>query len=102
MHALALKKLPKINVYVDSPLSINATNIMRAHEECFNEDILEYMKKDEDPFGFNNLIYVNIIKFNYDYNEYIVYYDNFKLFSMEKMLDFASFFDKRLNKLCNN
>lgn len=52
------KMLPRINVYVDSPLSVNATNIMRDHPECFNEDILEYMKSDSDPFGFNNLIYV--------------------------------------------
>lgn len=50
--------LPKINVYVDSPLSVNATNIMKDHPECFNEDILEYMKSDPNPFGFNNLIYV--------------------------------------------
>ncbi len=50
--------LPHINVYVDSPLSINATNIMRAHPECFNEDILDYMKKDPNPFGFGNLIYI--------------------------------------------
>lgn len=52
------KMLPHINVYVDSPLSINATNIMRAHPECFNEDILAYMKKDPNPFGFGNLIYI--------------------------------------------
>ena len=50
--------LPRINVYVDSPLSVNATNIMRDHPECFNADILEYMKTDPNPFGFNNLIYV--------------------------------------------
>jgi len=52
------KMLPRINVYVDSPLSINATQIMRAHPECFNEDILAYMKKDPNPFGFGNLIYI--------------------------------------------
>lgn len=52
------KMLPRINVYVDSPLSVNATNIMRDHPECFNADILEYMKTDPNPFGFNNLIYV--------------------------------------------
>lgn len=52
------KMLPRINVYVDSPLSVNATNIMRSHPECFNEDILNYMKKDPNPFGFGNLIYI--------------------------------------------
>lgn len=51
-------KLPKIKVYVDSPLSTNATNIFRMHPECFNKDIREYTKTDPDPFGFNNLRYV--------------------------------------------
>jgi len=50
--------LPKINVYVDSPLSINATNIMRMHPESFNEEMLEHMEQDPDPFGFNNLFYI--------------------------------------------
>jgi len=50
--------LPKIKVYVDSPLSTNATNIMRMHPECFNDEILETMKKDPDPFGFNDLYYI--------------------------------------------
>lgn len=50
--------LPAIKVYVDSPLSVNATSIMRNHPECFNEEILEYMKKDSDPFGFDKLTYI--------------------------------------------
>jgi metallo-beta-lactamase family protein len=37
-------KLPPIKVYVDSPLSVNATTIMRTHPECFNEDILASMR----------------------------------------------------------
>lgn len=56
------KMLPHINVYVDSPLSVNATNIMRAHPECFNQDILNYMKKDANPFGFGNLIYIQDVE----------------------------------------
>ncbi|MDD4703645.1 MAG: MBL fold metallo-hydrolase RNA specificity domain-containing protein, partial [Bacteroidales bacterium] len=47
-----------IDVYVDSPLSLNATNIMRLHTECFNDEIREYMKTDKDPFGFDRLHYV--------------------------------------------
>lgn len=50
--------LPDIDVYVDSPLSLNATNIMRLHTECFNDEIKEYMKTDKDPFGFEGLHYV--------------------------------------------
>jgi metallo-beta-lactamase family protein len=63
------KMLPRINVYVDSPLSVNATNIMKNHPECFNDDILEYMKTDADPFGFNNLIYVQDVEESKQLNE---------------------------------
>ncbi|MCX6292036.1 MAG: MBL fold metallo-hydrolase [Bacteroidetes bacterium] len=51
-------KLPLINVYVDSPLSINATGIMRMHPECFNDDMLHALRTDKDPFGFDHLYYV--------------------------------------------
>ncbi len=51
-------KLPNIPVYVDSPLSCNATNIFRLHPECFDKELMNYMIKDEDPFGFDKLVYV--------------------------------------------
>ncbi|NTW26418.1 MAG: MBL fold metallo-hydrolase, partial [Lentimicrobium sp.] len=52
--------LPKINIYVDSPLAVNATEIFRIHPECFNEDVLEVMEKDPDPFGFSTLHYIKL------------------------------------------
>ena len=52
------RMLPKVDIYVDSPLAINATNVFRMHPECFNKDILEVMETDPDPFGFNTLFYV--------------------------------------------
>lgn len=55
-------KLPQINVFVDSPLSVNATNIMRKHPQFFNKDILNYMKKDSDPFGFSRLHYIKEVE----------------------------------------
>jgi metallo-beta-lactamase family protein len=51
-------KLPKVPVFVDSPLAINATEIMRDHPECFGRATLKFMKKDPDPFGFQSLSYV--------------------------------------------
>jgi metallo-beta-lactamase family protein len=54
--------LPDIKVYVDSPLSTNATNVMRMHPECFNDSMLEYMQQDPDPFGFNGLHYIQDVK----------------------------------------
>ena len=58
----AKKMLPRITVYVDSPLSVNATGIMRNHPECFNEGILKYMKTNSNPFGFDNLIYIQDVE----------------------------------------
>lgn len=52
------RKLPKIKVYVDSPLSVEATGIMSRHREEFNNEILEYIKKDGDPFDFEHLHYI--------------------------------------------
>ncbi|KAA0990670.1 MBL fold metallo-hydrolase RNA specificity domain-containing protein [Dyadobacter aurulentus] len=51
--------LPHIPVYIDSPLAIRATAIMKEHEECFNPEILEYIEKDGDAFAFPYLHYVS-------------------------------------------
>lgn len=56
------KKLPRIPVYVDSPLAVNATDIFTMHPECFDDDILQYMSSDPNPFGFNGLHYVRNVE----------------------------------------
>lgn len=61
--------LPKIKVFVDSPLSVNATNIFRLHRECFNDDILDTMEKDPDPFGFNDLYFIREVEDSKKLNE---------------------------------
>jgi len=53
-------RIPTIKVFVDSPLSVNATQIMKKHPECFNPEVLEYLKHgDGDAFGFPNLYYIS-------------------------------------------
>lgn len=64
--------LPKIPVYVDSPLAVNATEIFGIHPECFDNDLNNYLLIDDNPFGFNKLTYVrdvNISKSLNDTNE---------------------------------
>lgn len=51
-------ELPQIPVYVDSPLAVNATGVFLAHPECFDRELLEYMRTDENPFGFEKLQYI--------------------------------------------
>jgi metallo-beta-lactamase family protein len=55
-------KLPRIKIYVDSPLAVNATEIFRMHPECFNADVLEVMADDPDPFGFSTLTYITKVE----------------------------------------
>jgi metallo-beta-lactamase family protein len=57
-----LGRLPRIPVYVDSPLSVNATDIFRKHPECYDEEIRRDMQTDPDPFGFDGLIYTRNVE----------------------------------------
>jgi metallo-beta-lactamase family protein len=50
--------LPEISMYVDSPLSTKATEIVSKHPESFNAELQAYLKRDADPFGFPNLSYI--------------------------------------------
>jgi metallo-beta-lactamase family protein len=54
-------KLPKIQVYVDSPLSVDATEVFIKHPECFDEELHNYMVKDPNPFGFKSLKYIRTV-----------------------------------------
>ena len=55
-------RLPRVPIYVDSPLSVNVTGVFRLHPECFNEDILQEMTTDDDPFGFKSLHYIESVE----------------------------------------
>ena len=55
-------KLPHINVYVDSPLAVNATMVFGSHPECFDSELNEYMLIDDNPFGFNSLTYIRDVE----------------------------------------
>lgn len=55
-------QLPRLSVYIDSPMSVKATQVMRDHEEDFNPDILAYIKKDGDAFDFPNLHYITDVE----------------------------------------
>jgi metallo-beta-lactamase family protein len=51
------KKLPAIPVYVDSPLSAEATEVVKSHSENFNSKIKKQLLSDHDndPFDFPGL-----------------------------------------------
>ncbi len=55
-------KLPKVKIFVDSPLSVSATKVMFEHRYCLNDNVVELMEKDPDPFGFEGLNYIQDIQ----------------------------------------
>jgi len=61
--------LPKIPVFVDSPLAVNATIIFGAHPECFDDNLSQYMLIDDNPFGFNELTYVRSVEVSKSLNQ---------------------------------
>jgi len=59
LHQLTLAgKLPRVPIFVDSPLSVNATEIYRLHPECFNDTINKFLHEKANPFGMENLTYI--------------------------------------------
>src|SRR5207302_11133100 len=51
-------KLPGLPIYVDSPMAVRATEVFRAHPECFDEDTLQLLQVDPDLFGERRIHYV--------------------------------------------
>lgn len=62
--------LPRIEVFVDSPLSVNATEVFRMHTDAMNDAVKSVMKYDDDPFGFNSLIYIKNVEESKALNAY--------------------------------
>ncbi len=55
-------RLPKVPVFVDSPLAVNATEVFLDHPECFDHELHQYMLENEDPFGFKGLQYIRSVE----------------------------------------
>lgn len=53
---MAENKIPRIPVYIDSPMATAATGVFNIHPECFNNDIIEnYVNKFKNPFSVRSL-----------------------------------------------
>ncbi len=55
-------RLPALKYYVDSPLSAKATNIIKAHPECFNARVQQLLKKDPNVFAFRGLEFITDVE----------------------------------------
>jgi metallo-beta-lactamase family protein len=59
LHQLANQnRIPRIPIFVDSPLAVNVTEAFRKSYAYFDEETQAYFQNGGDPFGFRALTYV--------------------------------------------
>ena len=54
-------RLPALEYFVDSPLSVKATQIVKSYPRYFNSRIQKVIQSDEDPFGFRGLKFIKTV-----------------------------------------
>jgi metallo-beta-lactamase family protein len=55
-------RLPDLDYFLDSPLSLKVTEIVKNHSEYFNRHLQKIMKEDSDPFHFKGLRYIESVE----------------------------------------
>jgi metallo-beta-lactamase family protein len=60
-HLKHLRKagaIPKVPVYVDSPLTVRITDVFKLHPECYDAQTRALLRGNDSPFEFEDLAYV--------------------------------------------
>ena len=55
------RRLPDVDYFVDSPLSVHATEIVKKYPRDFNTRIQKVLENDDDPFKFARLEYIKTV-----------------------------------------
>lgn len=63
------KLIPDIPVYVDSPLTVNITDIFRLHTEAFDEEFGHVMSETGDPFQLKHIRYIRPVSESMQLND---------------------------------
>ncbi len=72
LHQMVEKhEIPSVPVIVDSPLAVNASDVFKAHPECFDEETSEFVKNDRHhtALGFDRLVYTRSVEESKALNE---------------------------------
>ena len=60
---MADKRIPRVPVYIDSPMASNATGVFNIHPECFNDNLIDkFLSKGKNPFSVRSLEFVKDIQ----------------------------------------
>jgi metallo-beta-lactamase family protein len=55
-------RLPKIPVYVDSPLTVKITDVFKLHPECYDKETRALLMGQDSPFEFDGLRYIQNVE----------------------------------------
>jgi len=55
-------RLPKVDYFLDSPLSTSITDVIKKYPQYFNKTIQEVLTRDNDPFQFQGLKYIKTVE----------------------------------------
>lgn len=55
------RRLPDTEYFVDSPLSVEATEVIKKYPNYFNRQIKHILETDDDPFSFKGLKYIKTV-----------------------------------------
>ena len=55
-------RMPRMPVYVDSPLTVKITEIFKLHPECYDADTRALLQGKDSPFDFEELHYVSDVE----------------------------------------
>ncbi len=72
LHKLSIAgEIDHLPVFVDSPLSVNVTDVFKRHPECFDQETWDIInaERDNDPFGFERLMYIRDVEESKALNE---------------------------------
>lgn len=66
LHQLANRgDIPRLPIFVDSPLAVNTTDVFRTHPECFDAETRQFILDlggQADPFGFQDVTYTRSVE----------------------------------------
>ncbi|TFG64540.1 MAG: MBL fold metallo-hydrolase [Spirochaetales bacterium] len=64
LHLLSdQKRIQNVPIFVDSPMAVSATAIFKLHPECYDEETRNaFTKHHANPFGFNNLTFIENVE----------------------------------------
>ena len=55
-------RIPAVPVYVDSPLTVNITQVFRLHPECYDAELGHVLSSGDSPFDFDGLHYTDTVE----------------------------------------